>query len=173
MTYVSLAEARRYCAWANGGSRLPHSWEWQYAAQGSDERLYPWGNDFDQDKLPVLKSGNDFQGSEPIGRYPAGESPFGVADLVGNVWQYTDEFQDSHTRSVILRGGSNYRPSGSTWYFPQARLLNTHNKYFLMDDSYERAGTLGFRCVKDAIALGAKGIDSDSQWWRIRPRIFI
>ena len=47
-------------------------------------------------------------------------------------------------------GGSNYRPSGSHWYFPNQIELNTHNKYFLMDDSYERAGTIGFRCVVDA-----------------------
>ena len=64
--------------------------------------------------------------------------------------QYTDETQDAHTRGVILRGGSNYRPSGSMWYFPQAVELNTHNKYFLMDERYERAGTIGFRCLVDA-----------------------
>jgi len=79
-----------------------------------------------------------------------GDSPFGVSDLVGNVWQYTDEFQDDHNRYVILRGGSNYYPNGSTWYFPQAKELNKHNKYFLFADSYERAGTVGFRCVVDA-----------------------
>lgn len=70
--------------------------------------------------------------------------------MIGSVWQYTDEFRDAHTRSVVLRGGSNYRPSGSNWYFPQALELGTHNKYFLMDDRYERAGTVGFRCVVDA-----------------------
>ena len=64
--------------------------------------------------------------------------------------QYTDEFQDDHTRYVILRGGSNYRPSGSMWYFPNQIELSTHNKYFLMDARYERAGTIGFRCVTDA-----------------------
>ena len=64
--------------------------------------------------------------------------------------RYTDEFTDAHTRAVLLRGGSNYRPAGSVWYFPQAVELGTHNKYFLMSDSYERAGTIGFRCVTDA-----------------------
>lgn len=83
-----------------------------------------------------------------------GDSPFGISDLVGNVWQYTDEFRDAHTRAVIIRGGSNYRPSGSAWYFPQAKALDTHQKYFLMDDRYERAGTIGFRCVVDAAEDG-------------------
>ena len=69
--------------------------------------------------------------------------------MVGSVWQYTDEFRDDHTRAVILRGGSNYRPSGSKWYFPNAPELDVHNKYFLFDDAYERAGTIGFRCVVD------------------------
>ena len=43
-----------------------------------------------------------------MGRHPGGASPFGVQDLVRSVWQYTSEFQDIHTRSVVLRGGSNY-----------------------------------------------------------------
>jgi formylglycine-generating enzyme required for sulfatase activity len=98
-----------------------------------------------------MSHGNDFAGPAPVGSHsPEGDSPFGVADLVGNIWQYTDEFQDDHTRAVILRGGSNYYPTGSHWYFPQALELNTHNKYFLMDARYERAGTVGFRCVADA-----------------------
>jgi len=148
VTYVSLSEARLYCAWA--GARLPHSFEWQYAAQGTDGRAYPWGPNDDPNRYPKQQSGNDFTGSEAVTAHaPAGDSPFGVSDLVGNVWQYTDEFQDDHTRAVVLMGGSNYRPLGSNWYFPQAKALNTHEKYFLMDDRYERAGTVGFRCVVD------------------------
>lgn len=155
VTYVSLAEARAYCSWA--GARLPHSYEWQYAAQGTDGRKYPWGNENDQSRYPVEKGGHTFEGSESVTAHvPHGDSPFGVSDLVGNVWQYTDEFQDAHTRAVILMGGSNYRPNDMPagwdyWYFPQAKALNTHAKYFLMDDRYERAGTIGFRCVKDAV----------------------
>ena len=58
--------------------------------------------------------------------------------------------QDDHTRSAVLRGGSNYRPQGSHWYFPQSLELDTYEKYFLMDHRYERAGTIGFPCVVDA-----------------------
>jgi hypothetical protein len=60
-----------------------------------------------------------------------------------------DEYHDAHTRSIVLRGGSNYRPQGSPWYFPNIPSLVTHNKLFIMKDRYERAGTVGFRCAAD------------------------
>jgi gamma-glutamyl hercynylcysteine S-oxide synthase len=85
-----------------------------------------------------------------VDAHPKGTSPFGVMDLTGNVWQWTDEFVDEHTRAAILRGGSYYRPEGSRWYFPQVTKLNEHGKYLLMAPSKDRAGTLGFRCVMDA-----------------------
>ena len=50
VTWVSLDDARAYAAWA--GKRLPHEWEWQYAAQGTDRRLYPWGPKRDTLKIP-------------------------------------------------------------------------------------------------------------------------
>ena len=71
-------------------------------------------------------------------------------DMVGNVWQWTDEFTDEHTRAAILRGSSYYQPQGSNWYFPQAYRLDEHGKYLLMGPSLDRAGTVGFRCVEDA-----------------------
>src|SRR5262249_14366429 len=51
VTGVSLDDARAYAAWAH--KRLPHEWEWQYAAQSSDARLYPWGNDWKSANLPA------------------------------------------------------------------------------------------------------------------------
>jgi iron(II)-dependent oxidoreductase len=45
-------------------------------------------------------------------------SPFGVQDLIGNVWQMTDEVIHDHTHNLILKGGSQYQPQGSHWYFP-------------------------------------------------------
>lgn len=148
VTWVSLEDARAYAAWA--GKRLPHEWEWQYAAQGSDERLYPWGNTWDEAAVPVPDKGRNLRGPDDIDAHPRGASPFGVLDLVGNVWQWTDEFTDEHTRAAVLRGGSYYQPQGSVWYFPQAYRLDQHGKLLLMAPSKDRAGTLGFRCVKDA-----------------------
>jgi gamma-glutamyl hercynylcysteine S-oxide synthase len=43
----------------------------------------------------------------------------GVMDMVGNVWQWTEEFADEHTRAAIRRGSSYYQPQGSIWYFPK------------------------------------------------------
>jgi formylglycine-generating enzyme required for sulfatase activity len=148
VTWVSLEDARAYAKWA--GKRLPHEWEWQYAAQGKDGRLYPWGNQWNSAAMPSPDIGRLLRGPDNVNAHPSGASPFGVMDMVGNVWQWTDEFVDDHTRSAILRGGSYYEPQGSRWYFPQAYRLDEHGKYLLMGPSIDRAGTLGFRCVKDA-----------------------
>ncbi len=148
VTWVSLEDARAYAAWA--GKRLPHEWEWQYAGQGTDGRLYPWGNEWDASAVPSADQGRAMREPTDVNAFPRGASPFGVMDLVGNVWQWTDEFTDEHTRAAILRGGSFYQPQGTRWYFPQAYRLNEHGKYLLMAPSIDRAGTLGFRCVVDA-----------------------
>jgi formylglycine-generating enzyme required for sulfatase activity len=148
VTWVALEDTRAYAAWA--GKRLPHEWEWQYAAQGTDGRLYPWGNDWDASAVPVPDKGRTMRGPDSVTAHPKGASPFGVMDLVGNVWQWTDEFLDEHTRGGILRGGSYYEPQGSIWYFPQAYKLAEHGKLALMAPSKDRSAALGFRCVQDA-----------------------
>ena len=148
VTWVSLADARAYAAWA--GKRLPHEWEWQYAAQGHDGRLYPWGNEWNAAAVPAPEKRREMREPTDVSAYPQGASPFGVMDMVGNVWQWTEEFTDEHTRAAILRGGDYYQPQGSMWYFPEAYKLTEHGKYLLMDPSLDRAATVGFRCAKDA-----------------------
>jgi gamma-glutamyl hercynylcysteine S-oxide synthase len=148
VTWVSLEDARAYAKWA--GKRLPHEWEWQYAAQGLDGRTYPWGNSWCEDCVPPRQQGYDLTGPAPVDAFPKGASPFGVMGMTGNVWQWTDEFQDEHTRAGILRGGAYYHPSASHWYFPSTYKLSEHGKYLLIGPSKDRAGTLGFRCVRDA-----------------------
>jgi formylglycine-generating enzyme required for sulfatase activity len=148
VTWVSLDDARAYAAWA--GKRLPHEWEWQYAAQGTDGRLYPWGNEWNTAAVPPVETRRVMRPPTDVAAYPQGGSPFGVMDLTGNVWQWTEEFTDLHTRTAILRGGDYYQPQGSHWYFPQGYKLNEHGRYLLIGPSTDRAGTLGFRCVLDA-----------------------
>jgi formylglycine-generating enzyme required for sulfatase activity len=148
VTWVSLEDARAYAKWA--GKRLPHEWEWQMAAQGTDGRAYPWGNAWEPANMPVPQMGRVMPGPDPVDAHPQGASPYGVMDMVGNVWQWTDEFEDEHTRAAILRGGEYYRPQGSLWYFPQAFPNGQHSKLLLMAPGYDRSGGVGFRCVRDA-----------------------
>jgi formylglycine-generating enzyme required for sulfatase activity len=148
VTWVSIEDARAYAMWA--GKRLPHEWEWQYAAQGADGRLYPWGNEWNEANMPPKSRARAMPAPADVDAHPQGASPFGVMDLVGNVWQWTDEFHDEHTRAAALRGGSAYLPQTSHWYFPQAYQLDQHGKYLLMAPSKDRSAGLGFRCVVDA-----------------------
>lgn len=148
VTWVSIEDARAYAAWA--GKRLPHEWEWQVAAQGHDGRRYPWGNDWDASMVPAVNRGRTLTAPADADAHPAAASPFGVLDLVGNVWQWTDEYTDEHTRAAILRGGSSYQPQTSHWYFPQAYRLDQHGKYLLMAPCKDRSGSVGFRCVVDS-----------------------
>ncbi len=148
VTWVSLEDARAYAAWA--GKRLPHEWEWQYAAQGADGRAYPWGNDWDAARAPAIVLDREMPAPDDVDAHPGGASPFGVLDLVGNVWQWTSEFADEHTRAAILRGGTAYQPQTSHWYFPQAYRLDQHGKLLLMAPCKDRSAGIGFRCVVDA-----------------------
>ena len=147
VTWVSIEDARAYAAWV--GKRLPNEWEWQYAAQGQDGRLYPWGPDWKAEAVPEPDIGRVLAPPAPVGVHPQGASPFGVLDMVGDVWQWTNEFQDEHTRAAILRGGSAYQPQGASWYFPQAYRNDQHSKLLLMSPGRDRSGSIGFRCVAD------------------------
>ena len=86
--YVSHAEASAYARWAK--KELPSEAEWHraaYASRDGGERAYPWG-----EGVPSAQRGNfDFARWDPVpvGSYPEGESAFGVADLVGNGWEWT------------------------------------------------------------------------------------
>ncbi len=148
VTWVSLEDARAYARWA--GKRLPHEWEWQYAAQGTDGRVYPWGNDWNPEAVPKPDQGREVQPASDVDAHPRGGSWFGVMDMVGNVWQWTDEYTDDHTSAAVVRGGSHYQPRGSRWYFPQAYKLSEHGKYLLIAPSIDRSATIGFRCGADA-----------------------
>jgi formylglycine-generating enzyme required for sulfatase activity len=148
VTWVSIEDARAYARWA--GKRLPHVWEWQYAAQGTDGRAYPWGTEWLGQAVPPVDHSRSRRPPTDVAAFPAGASPFGVLDMEGNVAQWTDEFTDAHTRAAVLRGGDFYRPLGSLWYFPKSDRLDEQEKYLLVSPGRDRSGVVGFRCAKDA-----------------------
>lgn len=145
VVWVSLEDARAYAQWA--GKRLPTDVEWQYAAQGDDGRTYPWGNSFDSTRCNC-GVGRPTQ----VDAYPTGKSPFGVEDLIGNVWQLTDDVYDNGSyQFVMMRGGSYFDPTSSIWYVKGGpRPVTQHQMLLLVSPGLDRNATVGFRCVMDA-----------------------
>ena len=73
-----------YAKWLGADFSLPTEAEWQYAAQGGDGRMYPWGNDWD-----ASKCNTGAKDAVPVGQYsPQGDSPFGCVDMAGNVSEW-------------------------------------------------------------------------------------
>ena len=145
VVYVSWEDAVAFCEWLSKESgrefRLPTEAKWEKAARGGlripgpggalmdnplPARQYPWGDDFDAEKCNTRESG--IGDTTPVGEYsPAGDSPYGVADMAGNVWEWTQE--------RVLRG--------SSWSYPHylsASALSGRD-----DPSYRPLGYYGFR----------------------------
>lgn len=151
VTWVDLDDAQAYCA--HVGGRLPNEWEWQYAAQGGDGRLYPWGSSWNASNVPTPDTSRNPGPPPDVGQRPHAASPFGVQDLTGVVWQMTNKFCDEHTCALSLKGGSLYQPQGSKWYFPNTERvlhLDSHGKFLLVAPSLDRSRYIGFRCMNDA-----------------------
>lgn len=145
VVWVSPEDARAYAAWA--GKRLPTEAEWQYAAQGTDGRKFPWGN-----KMEPGRCNDRLNRTTPVDAFPEGASPFGVMDMVGNVWQLTGDVYDNGVYAyTIIRGGSHYAPETSVWYVKSGPLaVDRVQIHLLVAPGLDRSATVGFRCVKDA-----------------------
>lgn len=120
---VSWHDAVAYAAWLAAVTgqpwRLPTEVEWEKAARGTDGRIYPWGNEWDKNRVNTDDGGS--KGTTPVGTYAehGDASPYGVHDLAGNVWEWTSSFLEPYpyrqgdgrenqnsSGNRVLRGGS-------------------------------------------------------------------
>ncbi|MBU6334937.1 MAG: SUMF1/EgtB/PvdO family nonheme iron enzyme [Chloroflexi bacterium] len=82
---------------------MPTEAQWTQACRGDDGRTYPWG---DQPSDATLANYDmDVGGTAPMGRYPAGASPYGLLDMAGNVWEWVEP-DGGGDRPLIVRGGA-------------------------------------------------------------------
>ena len=147
------------------GKALPTEIQWQYAGQGSSLKEWPWVQ-----KSPVTRTYEEVTNTlsvinikgidsnycnlgngvlDNVGAYPKGKSAFGVSDLVGSVWQLTQDIYASGSyQYIIMKGGSYFKPAGSWWYVQGGPRELTYAQYLLrVSPGFERNGTVGFRCV--------------------------
>lgn len=132
---ISWLQAQAYCQWAE--RRLPTEAEWEKAARGTDERIYPWGNSPPNSDLANFN--HEVDETAPVGITAEGASPYGALDMAGNAWEWVEDgyqpdfyahspkenpLSDSPVNRRVLRGGNwdsnadGIRVTNRFWAFP-------------------------------------------------------